>query len=294
MLFQATRPQFLVLTPICFMVGGAWALKQNSSTNLLYLMMAMVGAIAAHVAVNTLNDYFDFKSGLDLLTKPTPFSGGSGMLPGEKLEPKTVLALGLGSLAVAVAVGALFMAIRGWELLIITVPAGLLIILYTQYITRFPWLCLMVPGVAFGPLMATGAFYALSGTFNTTVLAASVVPGFLVSGLLLLNQFPDVEADRASGRRVLPVVIGKPASARLFAVLMVSMYLWIIVSVVIGLLPIGALLALLSSPLAFITAQGALRHAEEHDTLIPFLGRNVVLTLLTPALLTIGSYLTGF
>ena len=155
------------------MVGGAWALKQNSSTNILYLMMAMVGAIAAHVAVNTLNDYFDFKSGLDLLTKPTPFSGGSGMLPGEKLKPKTVLALGLGSLAVAVAVGTLFIAIRGWELLIITVPAGLLIILYTQYITRFPWLCLMVPGVAFGPLMATGAFYALSGTFNTTVLAAS-------------------------------------------------------------------------------------------------------------------------
>ena len=275
------------------MVGGAWALKQNGSTNVLYLMMAMVGAVAAHVAANTLNDYFDFKSGLDLLTKPTPFSGGSGVLPGEKLEPKTVLALGLGSLAVAVVIGILLMAIRGWAMLVIVIPAGLLIVSYTQYITRSPWLCLLVPGVAFGPLMATGAFFALNGTFNTTVLAASVVPGFLVSGLLLLNQFPDIEADRASGRRVLPVVIGKRASARLFAGLMVSMYLWIIAGVAAGLLPFGALLALLSSPLAFVTAQGALRHAEEREALIPFLGRNVILTLVTPVLLTVGFFLTG-
>lgn len=165
----------------------------------------------------------------------------------------------------AVAVSSLFVAIRGWELLLVILPAGLLIILYTQTITRYPWLCLVAPGLAFGPLMASGAFYALSGTLNGAVLAASVVPGFLVSGLLLLNRFPDAEADRAAGRRVLPIVIGKPASAKLYAGLMVLMYLWVMVSVSAKLLPVGALLVLLSSPLAFVTVKSALRYAEERE-----------------------------
>ncbi len=270
------------------MVGGVWALTHSEPTNLAYLFLALVGAIAAHVATNTLNDYSDFKSGLDLLTKPTPFSGGSGLLPNKKLQPNTVLGLGLISLAVAVIIGGAFAALRGWEVLLVVIPAGMLAVLYTQYITRSPWLCLFAPGLAFGPLMAAGAFYALSGSFDQTVLAASVVPALLVSGLLLLNQFPDVEADRASGRRVLPGIIGKPASAKLFAVLVATVYLWVVTGVLVKLLPTGALLALLSTPLALTTVRGALKHADENVELIPFLGRNVMLTLLTPVLLTVG------
>jgi hypothetical protein len=45
------------------------------------VLLIFIGALFAHISVNTLNEYFDFKSGLDLTANKTPFSGGSGALP---------------------------------------------------------------------------------------------------------------------------------------------------------------------------------------------------------------------
>ncbi|MBC7347843.1 MAG: hypothetical protein H5U00_10425 [Clostridia bacterium] len=54
-----TRPQFLLLTPACFVVGVATALLRSgpAALNSLHLLLALVGAVAAHIAVNVLNDY---------------------------------------------------------------------------------------------------------------------------------------------------------------------------------------------------------------------------------------------
>jgi 1,4-dihydroxy-2-naphthoate octaprenyltransferase len=301
-LFRATRPQFLLLTPVCFMVGAVLALKWGEQTDFVYFALALIGALAAHISVNTLNDYFDFASGLDLITKPTPFSGGGGTIVQKHLPSKTVLALGLGSLAVAIGIAGAFVAkYQSWTLVWIAVPAAILIVFYTQYITRSPLLCLIAPGLGFGPLMVLGAFYALNGSFEvngslevaTTVLAASMVPGFLVSNLLLLNQFPDIEADKTVGRRVLPGLIGRHAGAKLYALIVFCTYGWIALGVGLKLLPIGSLLALLPVPLAFGNVMGVLKHAEDREGLIPLMGKNVLLTLVTPVLLAIGLALSG-
>jgi 1,4-dihydroxy-2-naphthoate octaprenyltransferase len=185
---------------------------------------------------------------------------------------------------------------QSWTLVWVAVPAAILIVFYTQYITRSPLLCLIAPGLGFGPLMALGAFYALRGSFDHagTVLAASMVPGFLVSNLLLLNQFPDVEADKTIGRRVLPGVIGKHAGAKLYALIVFCTYGWIALGVGLKLLPIGSLLALLPVPLAVGNVMGVLKHAEDREELIPLMGKNVVLTLVTPILLAIGLAISGF
>ena len=91
---------------------------------------------------------------------------------------------------------------------ILLLPLGLLgialIVFYTQWITKRPIICLVAPGLAFGPLMVLGTHFVLTGSYSWTAFAASLVPGFLVSDLLLLNQFPDVEADKTVGRKYLP------------------------------------------------------------------------------------------
>jgi len=74
------RLPFLILTPACVLLGIGAAFYQSGRVDLLQVVIVLIGALAAHISVNALNEYFDFRSGLDLRTQRTPFSGGSGTL----------------------------------------------------------------------------------------------------------------------------------------------------------------------------------------------------------------------
>jgi 1,4-dihydroxy-2-naphthoate octaprenyltransferase len=74
---------------------------------------------------------------------------------------------------------------------------------------KFFWFCWLAPGLGFGPLMVMGTEVALAGQYTLEGFVASLVPFFLVNNLLLLNQYPDIEADKAVGRRHFLVVYGR-------------------------------------------------------------------------------------
>ncbi|MBW2037978.1 MAG: prenyltransferase [Deltaproteobacteria bacterium] len=290
-LFKETRPQFLILTPVCYLVGfgtASHALGGFGRVSVGYAIIAFIGAFFSHVAVNVLNDYFDYQSGLDLRTRPTPFSGGSGILPQGLMSPRGVLSMGIVSLFIVAAIGIYFLTVRGWGLLPIGLLGVLVIILYTPLVTKTPALCLLAPGLGFGPLMVMGSHYVLTGRYDWLAFWASLVPLLLVSNLLLINQFPDAEADSSIGRRHLPIVIGKKSSAYVYAALSLSAFCWVVVTTLIGILPPGALVALLPLPLALMTVRGVIRSAEDTPALIPLLAKNVIYTLATPLLLGVG------
>ena len=138
--------------------------------------------------------------------------------------------------------------------------------------------------------MVLGTEFALTGQYTFTALAASFVPFFLVSNLLLINQFPDVEADRSVGRRHLLVVAGPRVGAWVYAVFLALTYATVIAGWYVGLYPVLALIALGTVPLAIPTALGALRHGTDIPALIPHLGRNVVICIATPTLLAAGLF----
>lgn len=289
--FKETRPQFLLLTPACFLIGvgtAAWVRGGLGKIPWGYALIAFLGALAAHIATNVLNDYFDYQSGLDLKTNPTPFSGGSGILPKGLMQAKSALYLGLGALAVTAAVGVYFLFVRGWGILPLGIVGLLLVTFYSPWVTRHPLICLIAPGLGFGPLMVMGTHYVLVGRYDTVSLLASFVPGLLVSNLLLINQFPDVEADAAAKRRHLPILIGRERSAWIYAAFAIGAFLWVLVAAIMGLFPLTTLITFLFFPLALITVVGAIKNAERIDRLIPYLGRNVIYTLTTPLLLGIG------
>ena len=293
--FRETRPQFLLLTPVCFCIGVGTAAWVEGGLGYLpwgYAVVAFVGALFAHVATNILNDYFDFTSGLDLMTHPTPFSGGSGILPQGLMSPTKAFIFGVISLGITAAVGIFFLTVRGWGLLPLGLLGVLLVIVYTPWVTKKPSLCLIAPGLGFGPLMVMGTHYVLTGRYDGVALLASLVPGLLVSNLLLLNQFPDVEADAAASRRHLPIVIGRTASARVYAAIALGTYLWVAAAWVLGYFPPGTLIALLLLPLAVATIRGVMKNAEQIERLVPYLAKNVIYTLITPLLLGIGFMLS--
>lgn len=290
-IFKETRPQFLVLTPVCYLVGlgtASYVLGGFGRITIEYAILAFIGALSSHIAVNVLNDYFDFRSGLDLKTLKTPFSGGSGILPQGLMNPGGALIIGIISLLVVIAIGLYFLKERGLGLLPLGLLGILVIIFYTPFITKIPMLCLIAPGLGFGPLMVIGTHFVLAGRYDWIALLASIVPGFLVSNLLLLNQFPDVEADRSVKRRHLPIVIGRKASSYVYALLSLSAFFWVAIVTILNFFPLGAILTLLPLPIAIITNRGVIKNAENINALLPFLGKNVIYTLLTPFLLGVG------
>ena len=115
----------------------------------------------------------------------------------------------------------------------------------------------------------------------------------LVSNLLLLNQFPDLEADRQVGRRHLPIVIGRRRSASVYCLLALGSYLLLILAVLMQLLPWQSLLGLFSLPLLLKLLPGIFKYADRPDQLRPYLGMNVLLCHLYPLLLSLGLYWAG-
>ncbi len=75
-LLDPMRLPFLILTPACVVLGLATAIWTSGQVNWFHFVLVLIGALSAHISVNTFNEYFDFKSGLDGDTKRTPFSGG--------------------------------------------------------------------------------------------------------------------------------------------------------------------------------------------------------------------------
>jgi 1,4-dihydroxy-2-naphthoate octaprenyltransferase len=287
-LIATSRPAFLLLPPCSLSIALAYAVYQGISINLLHLGLILLGALAAHVSVNMFNEYEDFNSGLDFHTQRTPFSGGSGTLPASPELAGSVRLGAMAGLLLTVLIGCYFLRVSGWGLLPVGLVGLLLIYFYTQKITRWPLICLIAPGLAFGPLMIGGAYIILSGHYSLAVTMASFIVFFLVNNLLLLNQFPDLEADQDAGRRHLPILIGRKKSAWVYVGFLIAAYVLIVLCVYLALLPITALLGLLSLALAVPAARIALQFPDDMERLKPALALNVAVTLSTPVLIAAG------
>ncbi len=290
-LLGTARVPFLILTPACVALGIGTAHWTTGELQGFQVLLCLLGAIAAHVSVNALNEYVDFRSELDFHTTRTPFSGGSGTLPQSPEAAGQALALGLVSLLATALIGLYFVWIRGLALLPLGLLGLLVVVIYTPWLARVPFLCLIAPGLGFGPLMVMGTGFALTGAYSWTAFVGSLVPFFLVSDLLLLNQFPDAEPDRQVGRRHYPIAIGRRASSVIYGTFLLLSYLSMIAGTLLQLLPAASLLGLGTLVVAVPAARNAYVHADDLEKLIPSLGLNVIISIATPVLVAIGLFL---
>lgn len=283
---QSMRLPFLVLTPACVLLGAATAVVGAGPVLWPNLWLAMIGALAAHIAVNTLNEYQDFRSGLDALTSRTPFSGGSGALIRWPDAAMAVRWTAGGCLAAVVLIGLYFLAQFGAAILPIGISGLIIIVVYTRWVNRLPWLCLVAPGIAFGPLVVMGTHFVLTGQYSWNAAAVSLVPFFLANNLLLLNQFPDLKADRQVGRRHLPIAYGVEFATGVYGFMAAAAMLVIVLGVDSGMLPSLCLLALVPAAAGLVVWTGARRYGDEVERLKPFLGLNVLAAVVTPLVLS--------
>jgi 1,4-dihydroxy-2-naphthoate octaprenyltransferase len=290
-LLGTARVPFLILTPACVALGVATAHWTTGRVNVLHAILVLVGAICAHISVNALNEYLDFRSELDFHTTRTPFSGGSGTLPNRPELARQALGLGVVTLVITGLIGLTFVWIRGFALLPLGILGLVTIVVYTPWLARVPFLCLIAPGLGFGTFMVMGTDFVLTGEYSWTAFVASLVPFFLVSDLLLLNQFPDAEPDREVGRKHYPIVIGRRPSSIIYGAFLSLAHVSVVAGVLLGLLPAASLLGLLTLILVIPTARGAYLHANDMERLAPFLGFNVIINVVTPLLVAVGLFI---
>ena len=160
------RPPFLILSPACVLTGWAIAGWRVEEISVLYLILAFVGAMTALIGMNTLNEYFDFKSGLDQKAVRTPFSGGSGTLPQNPEKAKYALITGLVALGITALIGLYFTSVWGLMILPLGILGLFVIVAYTPLLSRNSFICLLTPGIGFGILIALGTDFVLTGSYS--------------------------------------------------------------------------------------------------------------------------------
>ena len=286
-LLRSMRLPFLILTLVSIFLGFTTASKATTDISYADLFLVLLAALSAHISVNTFNEYSDYRSGLDLKTTKTPFSGGSGALIDNPGALNYVLYIAIATLALSIAIGLYFSVTVGASILPIGLVGVVIIVTYTTWLNQSPFLCLIAPGISFGPLMVVGTHLILSGEHSNLPIWASLVPFFLVNNLLLLNQFPDICADKSIGRRHVPIVYGIKTSTYIYGIFALAACLVVIAGVYHGLLPALCMLTLLPIAISANVFFGALKNGATIEKLTPYLAKNVAVTNVSPLVLGI-------
>jgi 1,4-dihydroxy-2-naphthoate octaprenyltransferase len=284
---RASRPPFLLLTPAILFLVWAMVVAEGGEVSLERLALITLSALSAAIASNLLNEFFDFKSGLDQQTSPTPFSGGSQALVQTPAMLEGVKWVGLLCVSVSVWSGLALVVEVGWQLLFLGFLGVVLLIAYTPMINKLPWLCLFSPGLGYGLVMFVGAYWALRGDVGGDGVWLFPIPMLLVSALLLLNQFPDAQADAQAGRSHAVIAWGRTRALGVFALLHAGAFVWLAFVVAFGLVPAEVAWGVILLPLSLWVVWQS-QEMTGNRLMLSAMAGNVAVVLLMPVVIGIS------
>jgi len=276
------RAPFLLL-PVTLVVCGAGAAAYQGAAHWGPTLLALVGLVSVHIAVNALNEWSDMRRGIDLKTVRTPFSGGSGTLPDGKAPVDAALRLGLFFAAIGLVIGIWFYSQIGASFLPFLLFGAVFVLGYTDALARMG-VGEIAAGLGLGGMAVSGVAMVQEGILGGVGLAASV-PAFLMTfNLLLLNEFPDEAADREGGRKNLVLLLGRRPAALIYVLAGLLVPVWIVGSVFAGTFPFWALAGAIPSLLLVAPVKWALGDTS-NEVPVPALGANVIWNLATNTVL---------
>jgi 1,4-dihydroxy-2-naphthoate octaprenyltransferase len=279
------RAPFLVLS-VTLVAAGAAAGAWDGAFGWVPTLLALLGLVALHVAVNALNEASDMATGIDLHTRRTPFSGGSGTLPSGQLSVRSTRIFALTCATLGGLVGVYFALQFGWGFVALMALGAAAVLLYSEVFAR-SGLGELFAGLGLGALPVWGTAWVQGRPPGAAALWAGL-PAFLMTfNLLLLNEFPDEEADRIGGRRNLVLLFGRRAAASIYAVAALLVPVTILSAVALGALPRISLLAVIPSLFVVKPVTWALARPQEPVPL-PALGANVAWNLTTNTALAVS------
>jgi len=284
--FRVIRVRFLLASVIAVSVGLALTWQQNSSIDLLDAILIFAGVLALHASVDLLNDFWDFKRGIDTKTKRTKMSGGTGVLPEGLLKPSSVYRAGIVFLIIGSVIGSYFVITHG---IIIGVILGFAILSIYFYSTKIVDSGLGEFFVAVkGSMIVIGTFFIQSGEITIESILGGIVVGVLSSLVLFIASFPDHDADKSKGRKSLVIAVGKEKAAKLFWIFPLISYMAIIIGVYTNLFPLVSLITLVTIPLMIKSGLGLRKNFDSIENLVPFMSSTLMFSRITGALFVVS------
>ena len=288
--FRVIRVRFLLASVIAVSVGLSLNWWQNSSFDIFDAVFTFAGVMALHASVDLLNDFWDFKRGIDTKTKRTKMSGGTGVLPEGLLKPSTVYRAGVLFLIIGTIIGGYFVITDGITIAIILGFAILSIYFYSTKIVDSGLGEFFV--AVKGAMIVIGTFFIQSGEISLESIFAGIVVGSLSSLVLFIASFPDHDADKSKGRKTLVIIVGKQKAAKLFWVFPLVSYVAIMIGVWMNLFPLISMISFLSFPLVIKSGIGLQKNYDSIDNLVPYMYSTLMFGRVT-GILFVTSFLLG-
>jgi 1,4-dihydroxy-2-naphthoate polyprenyltransferase len=258
---RAARLPFLTGSLFPVAVAAALAYLHDHAFDLLRFSLTALGVAALQCGANLINDYYDSFGSDPLNRNVTPFSGGSRVIQNRQMSPGAVKNLAYVLFVVGIGCGLILIYLgRPWVAVI-----GLMGLAAAWLYSASP-LQLMSVGLgegliflAFGPLLSWGAYYVQTGKLSLLGMVVSLPLAFLITAIIWINEFPDLEADIAAAKHHLVARLGLKLSRWVYAGLMLAPFVSLFVLMEVFRLPDLIVAGLVTLPLAWRAVRLAFR-----------------------------------
>jgi 1,4-dihydroxy-2-naphthoate octaprenyltransferase len=293
------RAPFLTAIIIPILIGAAWVAYQGLVQPFPFglFWITLFAGIFMHIAANTFNDYFDWKSDTDKVNNDyfQPFSGGSRSIELRLINEKTLFIVASISLLISASLGLVLAIVSGPGILLFGLVGAFSTYFYTAPPLRLAarrGLGELAVGLNFGPLAVAGAVYALTGQVSWVDFLVGLPVGLLTTAILWINQFPDEEADRQTGKINLVVVLGKRRARWGYLLLLAAAFGLTLYWSATGTFPLGALLFLGGIPLAISASRILLREYDQRS-LVRANATTIRLQMISGLLMALGIFFSA-
>jgi 1,4-dihydroxy-2-naphthoate octaprenyltransferase len=279
----AARPKTLTLAAAPVVVGCALAWAEGAAPAWVAALVAFLAALLIQAGTNLHNDTADFERGNDRADRIGP----ARVTASGWASPRAVRRAALAAFGAAFAGGAYLVYVGGWPIFIVgvvSIAAGWAYSGGPRPISYTPLGEIFVL-LFFGLIAVAGSYYLQSGHVTLTALLAGIAVGGPAAGVLMVNNYRDLDTDSAAGRRTLAATLGRAASRRAYALMMLAPFA--LAGLLAWLAHPGALLALGALPHAIALVRG-LGPATEGAALNALLAGTARQQLLFSALLAAG------
>jgi len=296
-LFLAARPKFLVASAAPILVGSSLGYAATGDFSPVLFILALLAIMALHCGANVANDYFDHISGNDWVNKnPTPFSGGRRYIQEAILSPKATLLICFLWLTIGSIIGAIIFLLTQSIFILVLGIAGLLGgFFYTAPPVQFGYRCAgeLVIALLFGLFPVYGSYYLQTNTIDLIPLLPASIVSILIFLVILINEFPDLQADAIVNKRTLVVLFGVRFSIRLYLIALAASYVIAAAMLIFQPMFYAGLFYLFTLPAAIV----AIRFVNKEDLTKPGQYRASQITVLVHSLgalaLTAGFIISG-